>query len=87
MPEVVTIVRGGITVVRESSGNLTIAARGNGTAHVQKADVSDLMAALAEMLRTDPDGNASIATKEVTGRTRRLSANGNPADDDTQEKP
>lgn len=43
------ITRGGVTVVSDSNGNLTIHARGDGEARVQCADVPDLLLALHEM--------------------------------------
>jgi len=136
MAEEITIVRGGIMVIRKLDGTVIMAARGNGTAlinessvldlivslatsqrpagpchvlvsrenlhnivvstedggdvHVQRADVFDAIAALAEALRTNPDGTASQATKEITGRQRRLSADGTPSadqdDDDDDDK-
>ena len=80
MAEEVTVQRGGIMVIRISTGNLIIALRGNGTCHVERADIADLIAALSEIQRTDDDGLASVATKEITGRMPRLNADGTEID-------
>ena len=44
-----TVRRGGILIVSDVNGNLTIHARGDGEARVQQADVPDLMLALREI--------------------------------------
>ena len=54
------IVRGGITIERSPTGNITIFARGNGSAIVQRADIKDLIDALDEVSRIDP--NALVTT-------------------------
>lgn len=50
----VIVIRGGIKIERDGLGNLTIHARGNGKAHVQRADVADLRAALDDLESVDP---------------------------------
>lgn len=47
---IATVVRGGIKLVRNAIGNVTIIARGNGSCEVQSADLHDLAAALVDML-------------------------------------
>lgn len=72
-PETLTVVRGGIVAVRDVRGNLRICARGDGCIDVQSADVMDLLAAVTEILRSDPEGGASPARREVTGRFQVVS--------------
>ena len=54
------VTRGGITIHRDTLGNLLISARGNGQCHVQNADVPDLQLCLADLEamhpRSKPDG-------------------------------
>lgn len=62
------IVRGGITIQVGVAGNLIIQCRGNGHAECQRADVVDLIAALAECQRLGPNGETSATeTVEVIG--------------------
>jgi hypothetical protein len=44
-----SVKRGGIRIDQDVLGNLTIYPRGNGVAHVQHADIPDLISALHEL--------------------------------------
>ena len=64
-----TIRRGGIIVLSDVHGNLTIHARGDGQADVQNADVPDLILALKELQDAsaleDTDVDATDEFKKV----------------------
>jgi len=64
--ELITVVRGGVRIHRERSGNILIHCRGDGSAHCQAADIPDLIAAIAEILRTDLAGKTSASSTEPT---------------------
>ena len=66
MPAKLEVVRGGVRLVREQSGNMMIYCRGDGAAECQSADIPDLLAAIADVLRHDLDGHASLRSETTT---------------------
>lgn len=64
-PRELTVIRGGVTLIRNVLGNLSIQCRGDGAADCQNADIPDLLAAIAEVLRTANDGESSPGSESV----------------------